>query len=152
YRVWVLMGDSEMSEGSVWEAFDHARYYALGNVVAILDMNRLGQSRETPLGWDSAAYARRAHAFGWAALEIDGHDLDAIDGAYHEATRTADAPTLIIARTIKGKGVSLVENKEGWHGKAFDEAQCARAIRELGGVTNATIEPLPPPPAPERKR
>jgi transketolase len=152
YRVWVLLGDSGMSEGSVWEAFDHARHYALGNVIAILDMNRLGQSRETPLGWDSAAYARRARAFGWDALEIDGHDLEAIDGAYFEATRTADAPTLIVARTKKGKGVSLVEDRDGWHGKALDEEKAEAAIAELGGAKNLVIDPLPPPPAPEKRR
>ena len=153
YRVWVLLGDSEMSEGSVWEAFDHARHYELGNVVAILDMNRLGQRGQTPLGWNSPVYAARARAFGWRALEVDGHDPSAIAGAYAEALRVADAPALIVARTVKGKGVSLVEDKDGWHGKTLDEAQCAAAIAELGGVQDLHItppapaagEPAPPP-------
>jgi transketolase len=140
YRVWVLLGDSEMSEGSIWEALDHARYCRLANLVAILDMNRLGQRGQTPLGWDSAAYAARARAFGWHATEIDGHDLDAIESAYTAATKTTDAPTLIVARTVKGKGVSFLEDKNGWHGKALDEAQAAKAIAELGGVRNVFVE------------
>src|SRR5260221_7831640 len=86
YHIWVLLGDSEMAEGAVWEAFDHARYYHLGNLIGILDMNRLGQRGETDLGWDSAAYAARARAFGWKAIEIDGHDLGQIDSAFGEAT------------------------------------------------------------------
>src|SRR3954463_8960194 len=102
-----------MSEGSIWEAFDHARHYKLGNVIAILDMNRLGQRGETPLGWDGAAYAARARAFGWHAIEIDGHEISEIARAYDEAVRETKGPTLVIARTIKGKGVPLVENKNG---------------------------------------
>lgn len=144
-RVWVLLGDSEMSEGSIWEAFDHARFYKLGNLVGILDMNRLGQRGETPLGWNASAYAERARAFGWKAVAIDGHDLAAIGAAYDEALRDSDTPTLIVARTIKGKGVHLVENKEGWHGKALDEAQCAKAVEELGGLRHIAIVPAPPP-------
>ncbi|XXZ02805.1 transketolase [Sorangium sp. So ce302] len=146
YRVWVLLGDSEMSEGSIWEAFDHARHTKLGNLIAILDMNRLGQRGQTPLGWDSAAYAARARAFGWRALEIDGHDPAAISGAYAEALRASDAPALIVARTVKGKGVSLVEDKDGWHGKALDKAQCVKAIEELGGMRDIVIEPEAPAP------
>ncbi|WP_437482613.1 transketolase [Sorangium sp. So ce1014] len=146
YRVWVLLGDSEMSEGSIWEAFDHARHYQLGNIIAILDMNRLGQRGPTPLGWNSAAYAARARAFGWRALEIDGHDPSAISGAYAEALGAPDAPALIVARTLKGRGVSLVEDKDGWHGKALDEAQCAKAIEELGGMRDIVVEPQAPAP------
>ncbi|XXT85756.1 transketolase [Sorangium sp. So ce281] len=146
YRVWVLLGDSEMSEGSIWEAFDHARHTKLGNLIAILDMNRLGQRGQTPLGWDSAAYAARARAFGWRALEIDGHDPAAISGAYAEALRASDAPALIVARTVKGKGVSLVEDKDGWHGKALDKAQCATAIEELGGMRDIVVAPEAPAP------
>src|SRR5712672_1602683 len=93
YRVWVLLGDSEMAEGSVWEAFDHASHYQLGNLTAILDMNRLGQRGETDLGWNSAAYAARARAFGWKAIELDGHDVAAIDRAYTEASAQKDRPT-----------------------------------------------------------
>lgn len=145
YRIWVLVGDSEMSEGSIWEAFDHARHYELGNLIAILDMNRLGQRGETPLGWNSAAYAARARAFGWRALEIDGHDVSAIRGAYDEAVQGGDAPTLIVARTVKGKGVSLLENKDGWHGKVLDQEQCKKAIVELGGERSIAVELRPPP-------
>jgi transketolase len=148
YRTWVLVGDSEMSEGSIWEAFDHARHYQLGNLVAVLDMNRLGQRGETPLGWSSAVYAARARAFGWRSIEIDGHDLAAIRRAYDEAVQSDDTPTLIVARTIKGKGVPFVENKNGWHGKPLDDEQCRKAIEQLGGVRNEVFETR----APEEQR
>src|SRR5205807_5660084 len=92
-HVWVLLGDSEVAEGSIWEAFDKASYYELDNLVAILDMNRLGQRGETDLGWNSAAYAARARAFGWHAIELDGHDVVAIDKAYSEALNQKDKPT-----------------------------------------------------------
>src|SRR3954463_4833234 len=118
YRVWVLLGDSEMAEGSVWEAFDKASYYKLNNLVAVLDMNRLGQRGETDLGWNAPAYAARARAFGWHAIELDGHNLSAIDAAFAEALAQKDRPTCLVARTEKGAGVSFVANKEGWHGKA----------------------------------
>ena len=97
YRVWVLLGDSEMAEGSIWEAFDKAGHYNLRNLIAILDMNRLGQRGETELGWNAPAYAARARAFGWQAIEIDGHDLTAIDQAYTTATASPDGPVLIVA-------------------------------------------------------
>ncbi len=138
YRVWVLMGDSETAEGSVWEAAEHAAYYKLTNLIAILDMNRLGQRGQTMLGWNAPAYAARARAFGWHAIEIDGHDLQQIDAAYTQAEQAG--PTLIVARTVKGKGVSLVENKEGWHGKALSREQAAQAIAELGGERNLTVQ------------
>lgn len=138
YRVWVLLGDSEMSEGSIWEAFDHARYYELDNLIGIVDMNRLGQRGETPLGWDSDAYVARARAFGWRAIAVDGHDPSAIAAAYSEAT-TPGKPTLIVARTVKGGGVSFLENSNGLHGKALDEVKCASAIAELGGVRNLVL-------------
>ncbi len=134
YRVWVLLGDSEMSEGAVWEAMDHAGHERLGRLIGIVDVNRFGQRGETALGWDTAAYAERARAFGWRAVEIDGHDLAAIDAAYREAGRGGDRPTLIVARTLKGKGVSLIEDKPGWHGRALPPAEAEKAIRELGGV------------------
>src|SRR5579875_3620747 len=110
YRVWVLLGDSEMAEGSVWEAFDKAQYYHLDNLIGILDMNRLGQRGETELGWNSAAYAARARAFGWHAIQIDGHDLSEIDRAYTEAQSRTGQPTLIVAKTKKGAGVSFLED------------------------------------------
>jgi len=140
YRVWVVLGDSEMAEGSIWEALELGGHYALNNLIGILDMNRLGQRGETMLGWNGDAYAARARAFGWHAIEIDGHNLDEIARAYDEATRTADAPTLIVARTIKGKGFSEIENKDGWHGKALPPEMADRAIAELGGVRNLVVQ------------
>jgi transketolase len=140
YRVWVVLGDSEMAEGSIWEALELGGHYALNNLIGILDMNRLGQRGETMLGWNGDAYAARAKAFGWHAIEIDGHNLDEISRAYDEATRETDAPTLIIARTIKGKGFSEIENKNGWHGKALPQDMADRAIKELGGVRNLIVQ------------
>jgi transketolase len=144
YRVWVLCGDSEMTEGSIWEAIDKAGYYRLNNLIGIVDVNRLGQRGETELGWNTAAYAARARAFGWHAIEIDGHDLAAIDRAYSEAA-SADRPTLILARTRKGRGVSLVEDQLNWHGKALSPEEARAAIAELGGERHAVITPLVPP-------
>jgi transketolase len=142
YRVWVLCGDSEMAEGSIWEAFDHASYESLDNLIAIVDVNRLGQRGETMHGWDTAAYVRRAEAFGWRALEIDGHDFDEIDGAYEQALAGDGQPVAIIARTVKGKGVSSVENRNGFHGKPLADPEAA--IRELGGLRNLTVRPSIP--------
>src|SRR5205085_9319741 len=120
YHVWVLCGDSEMAEGSMWEAFDKAGYYGLTNLTAIVDVNRLGQRGPTELEWDLDAYARRVDAFGCRPLVIDGHDLAAIDRALSDARTGADRrPTVVLARTIKGKGASEIENHEGWHGKPF---------------------------------
>ncbi len=144
YRVWVLHGDSETAEGSVWEALEHAAHYQLNNLICILDMNRLGQRGETMLGWNAAAYTGRARAFGWHAIEIDGHDLEQIDAAYTEAASHASGPTIIVARTIKGRGVSLVENKDGWHGKALSREQAKQAISELGGERHSTVQVQPP--------
>jgi transketolase len=138
YRVWCLCGDSEMAEGSMWEAFEHAAFMGLDNLTAIIDVNRLGQRGETMHGWDLDSYANRAKAFGWHAIEIDGHDPAAIDAAYEEATKTTDAPTVVVAKTIKGKGVKEVEDKGGWHGKALDDPE--HAIEELGGVRNLTVD------------
>src|SRR5947208_7092026 len=141
-RAWVLVGDSEMAEGSQWEGFEHAAYYELDNIVAVLDINRLGQRGETMHGWDLDSYANRAKAFGWQAIEIDGHDVEAIDGAYAEAVATEGRPMVIVAKTIKGKGVKEVENKPGWHGKALDNPD--EAIEELGGVRNIVVEVAKP--------
>jgi transketolase len=138
YRVWCLCGDSEMAEGSMWEAFEHAAFMGLDNLTAIIDVNRLGQRGETMHGWDLDSYANRAKAFGWHTIEIDGHDPAAIDAAYEEATRTTDRPTVVVAKTIKGKGVKEVEDKGGWHGKALDDPE--HAIEELGGVRNMTAD------------
>jgi transketolase len=140
YRVWVLLGDSEMAEGSVWEGFDHASHYQLSNLTAIIDVNRLGQRGETELGWNLDAYAARARGFGWHTVEIDGHNLDQIDAAYAEAERHKDGPTCIIARTVKGKGVAPLEDKGGWHGKALPAEDAEKAIAELGGERNIVVQ------------
>jgi transketolase len=139
YRIWVLCGDGEMAEGSIWEAFDKAGYYQLNNLIAILDMNRLGQRGPTELAWNSEAYAARAAAFRWHAVATDGHDFDAIDRAYAEALQPRDRPTVIIAKTMKGRGVSFLEDKEGWHGRALDAAQANQAIAELGGESSIHV-------------
>jgi transketolase len=144
-RVWVLCGDSELAEGSQWEAFEHASHYELDNLIAILDVNRLGQRGETMVGWDLDVYRDRAHAFGWETIEIDGHDVEAIDRAYTEAGGTTGKPTVVIARTIKGKGVKAVENQLGWHGKALDNPD--EAIEELGGLRNIHVDVAKPEPA-----
>jgi transketolase len=142
YRVWCLCGDSEMAEGSVWEAFEHAAFMGLDNLTAVIDVNRLGQRGETMHGWDLDSYADRARAFGWHAIEIDGHDLGEIEGAYEEAIATTGRPTVVVARTIKGKGVPEVEDKLGWHGKALDDPE--HAIEELGGIRNITVDVAKP--------
>jgi transketolase len=141
-RVWVLHGDSEMAEGSVWEAFEHAAHYELDNLTAILDVNRLGQRGETMVGWDLDIYRDRAHAFGWETIEVDGHDVEAVDRAYTEAVGTTGKPTIVIARTVKGKGVKAVENQPGWHGKALDNPD--EAIEELGGLRNIHVDVTKP--------
>ncbi len=140
YHVWVVLGDSEMSEGSIWEAFELAGHYQLDHLVGILDMNRLGQRGETMLGWNGDAYAARARAFGWHAIEIDGHDLNAINQAYAEAEKNTGAPTLIVARTVKGKGFPEIENQNGWHGKALPPDMAERAIAGLGGERNIIVQ------------
>ena len=142
YRTWVLCGDSEIAEGSVWEAFEHASFYGLDNLTAIIDVNRLGQRGETMHGWNLDSYADRARAFGWKAIEIDGHDVEAIDRAYAEVVETEGVPTVIVAKTIKGKGVKEVENKPNWHGKALDNPE--QAIKELGGERNIVVDPAKP--------
>src|SRR5216110_3313145 len=133
-RVWVLCGDSEMAEGSMWEAFEHAAHYELDNLTAIIDVNRLGQRGETMVGWDLDIYRDRAHAFGWETIEVDGHDVEAVDRAYTEAAGTTGKPTVVIARTIKGKGVKAVDNPD-------------EAIAELGGLRNIHVDVAQPEPA-----
>jgi transketolase len=126
----------------MWEAAEHAAFYELDNLTAVIDVNRLGQRGETMHGWDLSSYTKRFEAFGWRAVEIDGHDVDAIDAAYREAEETSGRPTAIVARTVKGKGYSKIENENGWHGKAIAED----AIAELGGVRNLTIDVRKPEP------
>jgi len=142
YRVWVLCGDSEMAEGSIWEAFEHAAYNGLDNLTAIIDVNRLGQTRQTMHGWDLGSYADRARAFGWHAIEIDGHDVDEIDGAFAEASHMEGRPTVVVARTKKGKGASEVEDLEGKHGKPLSDPEAA--IKELGGERSLRVEVAKP--------
>ncbi|MFI5613249.1 transketolase [Amycolatopsis sp. NPDC051903] len=144
YRVWVLCGDSELAEGSVWEALDKASHYRLGNLVAVIDVNRLGQRGPTELEWDLDAYARRAEAFGAAVITVDGHDVQAIDRAFRAAGAGGDQPTVILAKTIKGKGFSEIEDHEGWHGKALPPDLAERALAELGGERDLLVRgPVP---------
>jgi transketolase len=145
YRVWVLCGDSEMAEGSIWEALDRASHYKLSNLIAIVDVNRLGQRGPTQLSWDLDTYSRRAEAFGARVFAIDGHDLAAIDRTIaHAGDLAGDKPTVIFARTLKGRGFSEVEDREGWHGKPLPEEMAERAVIELGGQRNLLIRgPLP---------
>jgi transketolase len=147
FRTWVICGDSEMAEGSMWEAAEHAAFYELDNLTAIIDVNRLGQRGETMHGWDLSSYSERLRAFGWHSIEIDGHDVEQIDTAYREAESTAGKPTAVVARTIKGKGYSKVEDQGGWHGKAVAE----EAVEELGGIRSITVD-VPKPEAAERHR
>src|ERR1700731_3501458 len=128
FHVWVLCGDSELAEGSVWEALDKASFYRLGNMGVIFDVNRLGQRGPTEYEWDLDEYRRRVEAFGCRPVLIDGHDLRQIDEAFAEARGGHDRPTVIIARTIKGKGFSEIENHEDWHGKALPPDMAERAI------------------------
>ncbi|EDY58554.1 MULTISPECIES: transketolase [Streptomyces] len=145
YRVWVLCGDSELAEGSIWEAAEHAGHEHLDNLTAIVDVNRLGQRGPTRHGHDLDAYARRFQAFGWHTVEVDGHDVDAIDRAYGEAASTKGQPTAILARTLKGKGVADIEDREGLHGKPLKNAD--DAIEELGGVRDLRVQVQDPPAA-----
>ena len=138
YRVWVLCGDSEMAEGSMWEAFDKAAYYRLANLTAIVDVNRLGQRGPTELGWDLDGYARRIEGFGCRAIPIDGHDLGEIEPAFAQVA-DADRPTVILARTRKGRGFSEIEDREGWHGRPLPAEMAERAVVELGGERHVTV-------------
>ena len=138
YRVWALTGDSEMAEGSMWEAFEHAAKAELDNLTAIIDVNRLGQTGETMHGWDIDYYAGRLRSCGWNAIEIDGHDVEEIDRALSQAIATTGRPTAVVARTVKGKGVESVANKNGMHGKPLPNPE--EAIAELGGIRNIHVE------------
>jgi transketolase len=132
YRTYALLGDGEAAEGSVWEAAQVAPRLKLSNLCAIIDVNAFGQSGPTPFGHDVDEYVARWRAFGWHATAVDGHDLEALLRAFADARRTKDRPTMIVARTLKGKGVSIFENKDGWHGKALKKGEeLDRAIAEL---------------------
>jgi transketolase len=135
YRTYVLLGDSEMAEGSVWEALELGAHYKLDNLVAIADINRLGQRGETMYGHDLSAYVKRVSAFGWETIPVeDGHSLKEVHAAFEKALTVKERPVMIIARTIKGKGVSFIEDKNGWHGKTLNQQECDRALGELGEV------------------
>lgn len=134
YRTFVLLGDGEMAEGSVWEAIQLAAYYKLDNLVAIVDVNRLGQSQETMYGHDAEAYSKRIAAFGWDVVTIDGHSFPEIEKAFETSFVANGRPKVIVAKTIKGKGVSFTEDKAGWHGKALSVADLEKALKELGPV------------------
>jgi transketolase len=132
-RVFVLLGDGESAEGSVWEAAQFAAHEKLGNICAIVDVNRLGQSGPTMYGHDTAVYESRFRAFGWETAVVDGHDVAALRGAFARARQTPRQPFAVIARTFKGKGVSFMEDKEGWHGKPVKKGEeLQRALAELG--------------------
>jgi transketolase len=151
YRVYCLLGDGEVAEGSVWEAAAFAGHYKLANLTAVVDVNRLGQSDPTMLEHDTGTYARRFAAFGWQAFEIDGHKFEHILDAFERALRVTGQPTVLIARTLKGKGVSFLENKNGWHGKAVPKGDLEKALAELPvDAAPKPIEirrPAPPPAA-----
>ncbi len=133
FKVWVICGDSEMAEGSMWEAFAEASHYELDNLVAIIDVNKLGQRGETMLGHHMEIYKARAEAFGWNALVIDGHDINQIDGAFASAMQNNGKPTAILAKTDKGHGATLTQGQPGWHGKALSAEQAESAIKEIEG-------------------
>jgi len=134
YRTYVLLGDSEMAEGSQWEAMEIAAYYKLDNLVGIMDVNRLGQRGETMYGHDLSVYKERVASFGWEPVVIDGHLLPQVLAAYEHALQVKKRPTMVIAKTLKGKGVSFIEDKNGWHGKALKKDELARALEELGPI------------------
>jgi len=132
-RVYALLGDGESAEGSVWEAAQFASFHALDNLCAIVDMNRLGQSGPTMYQHDLSVYERRFEAFGWKVAVVDGHDVAALRAAFARARSTAGAPFAILARTFKGRGVSFLEDKEGWHGKPVKKGEeLQRALAEIG--------------------
>ncbi len=136
YRTYVLLGDSEMAEGSQWESIQIAAHYKLDNLVGVIDVNRLGQRGETMLGSDLDAYAARVGAFGWKTIVMDGHSYPQILDAFEKALG-AEEPVMIIARTIKGKGISFLEDKNGWHGKPLEKDEFEKAVKELGEIDHS---------------
>lgn len=131
YRVYALLGDGEMGEGQVWEAGMAAAHYKLDNLTAILDLNGLQIDGRTDDVMSSAPLAAKWRAFGWHVIEVDGHDLDELTTAFEKTKKVKGKPTMLIARTIKGKGVSFMENQAGWHGTAPNPEQCEYAQKEL---------------------
>jgi len=134
YYTYVLIGDSEMTEGSQWEAIQIAAHYKLDNLIGIIDVNRLGQRGETMYGWDIESYKVRISSFGWETITIDGHNTEEIANAYKHALGVKGRPTMIIAKTIKGKGIKMLEDKNGWHGKAISEDQLDIVLNDLGDI------------------
>ncbi len=139
YRTYVLLGDSEMAEGSQWEALEIAAHYKLDNLVGIIDVNRLGQRGETMYGHDLTVYRDRVASFGWEPVVIDGHHLPQILTAFKQAMQAKDKPIMIIAKTLKGKGVSFIEDKNGWHGKTLNKDELAQALQELGPIDMTAV-------------
>jgi transketolase len=132
FETYALLGDGECAEGSVWEAAELAAYYKVSSLYAIVDVNGLGQSQRTMDEFDADRYAERFRAFGWYALTVDGHDYTAILEAFDRCRREAgNRPRAIAARTVKGKGVPFMENREGWHGKPIPEADLEKALAGL---------------------
>ena len=151
YRTYVLLGDGETAEGSVWEAAEMAAFHDVDSLCGIIDVNAFGQSRPTALQHDLDTYVARWRAFGWHALAVDGHDVAAILGAFEEARRTKGRPTMILARTIKGKGVSLMEGRGGWHGKPLKPGEeVEKALAELKSQFVPEDEPAPKPEMPRK--
>jgi transketolase len=132
YKTFVLLGDGEMAEGQIWEAIEVASHYNLNNLIGIIDVNRLGQSGETMLGWDVKTYQKRLAAFGWETIVVDGHNLNEISHAFAFATSSHKSPTMIIAKTIKGKGIKTMENKEGFHAKVLPYEKMGEIIESFG--------------------
>ncbi len=141
-RVYVLMGDGELAEGSVWEAANLASYYKLNNLVVLCDINRLGQSQSTALEHQMDVYRRRFEAFGWGVIVIDGHNESEIDAAYQKALIYQAGPIAIIAKTTKGKGISFLEDKDNWHGKALNKEDLEKALQEIGDVNLKKVYPI----------
>uniref|UniRef100_A0A3P9IIF8 Transketolase n=1 Tax=Oryzias latipes TaxID=8090 RepID=A0A3P9IIF8_ORYLA len=147
YRVYCMLGDGECSEGSVWEAMAFASYYKLDNLVAILDINRLGQSEPAPLQHDMETYRKRCEAFGWNTYVVEGHDVEELCKAFWQAQQVKDKPTCIVARTLKGKGLKNIEDKENWHGKPIPKDKLDDVLKDLQSqiqVPNKTLSPKPP--------
>ena len=134
YLTYVLMGDGECAEGSIWEAMEMACFYKADNLVGIIDVNRLGQSGETLLGWDVDLYKKRVEAFGWQAQVVNGHDLGQLLRLWEGLPTNKGKPVMVIAKTIKGKGVSLLEDRNGWHGRPLPQEDFEKAVEELGTV------------------
>src|SRR5690242_8148444 len=151
YRTYVLLGDGEIAEGAVWEAASLAGIYKLNNLIAIIDVNRLGQSQETAFGHHMEVYQKRFNAFGWRTEVIDGHDMDEIVEVL-AAAGLGEQPLVILAKTLKGAGISFAQDKDGWHGKPLNKEEAAKAIAELlpssksaAGVAIAAPAALPAP-------